>query len=568
MFRKSKLKTTVGGPSLKKKYIQFRSSIYSRVVLVIGILSIFLLVSNNIIFRSVNDNYINTVIHQNGSNIGSIVEGALYHSMLENNRSALQNTLDVINTMPGIDDVNMYDNQDNLAYSSFSEGKEGHIDPNCQGCHTDIRTMFPAKEKSYRIIDSHSECLMSQTDKNSRHLLIRTPILNEPSCFNNAACHAHNSKEEVLGSLFIKMPLAEVDAAVQKSSREFFFLAALMTLFMASFLVLFTRKNIKNPLNAIIKASEAVATGDNSARLKISPNELDDIRMLSYAFNHMLDNLQTATTELQNWSKQLEYKVQKKSEELGEVQNELINIERIASLGKLSSSVAHEINNPLSGILVYTKLVHKKLSSENFDPVKKDSMLKHLKLIEDETKRCGDIVKGLLDFARKDQDDFETRHLHEILMETYDLMSHPINIANINFLTDFSAASDLTWCSPNQIKQACVAILVNASEAVSENGEILFKTTNPDKDTIKIDISDSGSGISPEDLPHIFEPFFTTKRHGNGIGLGLSIVHGIVQSHNGKIEIKSEPGKGTIISILLNLINNEESYRWQSKSQF
>lgn len=557
MLKKLKRKSRIDGPSLRKKYIRFRSSIYSRVVLVIGLLSIFLLVSYNIIFRSVNEGYINTVIHQNGSNIGSIVEGALYHSMLENNRSALQNTLDVINTMPGIDDVNMYDNMDNLAYSSFSENKEGHIDPNCKGCHTNIRMMFPAKEKSYRIIDSHSECQMSQTDKNSRHLLIRSPILNEPSCYNTTACHAHNATEEVLGALFIKMPLADVDAAVQRSSREFFLLAAFITLFLASFLVLFTRKNIKNPLNAIMKASKAVATGDHTARLEISPNQLDDIRMLSYAFNHMLDNLQTATTELQNWSKQLEYKVQKKSEELGEVQNELINIERIASLGKLSSSVAHEINNPLSGILVYTKLVHKKLSSEVMDPAKKDSMLKHLKLIEDETKRCGDIVKGLLDFSRKDQDDFEPRHIHEVLMETYHLMSHPINIANITFLTDFSAQSDLTYCSPNQVKQACVAILVNASEAVTENGEILFRTSNPDADSIKIEITDNGSGISPEDLPHIFEPFFTTKRNGNGIGLGLSIVHGIVQSHNGKIDIKSEPGKGTTISIILPVIHNE-----------
>ncbi|MFA6128613.1 MAG: ATP-binding protein [Bacteroidales bacterium] len=559
MFGKFKYNDQIGGPSLRRRYLKFRSSIYSRVVLVIAILSVFLLVSNNLIFRSVNDGYINTVIHQNGSNIGSIVEGALYHSMLENNRSALQNTLDVINTMPGIDDVNMYDNEDNLAYSSFSEGKEGHIDPNCKGCHADIAAMFPRTEKSYRIINSKSECKMSQTDKNSRHLLIRSPILNEPSCYNTAACHAHNSGEAVLGSLFIKMPLADVDAAVKKSTTEFFVIAALITLFMASFLVLFTRKNIKNPLMAIIKASKAVATGDNSARLKVSPDQLDDIRMLSYAFNHMLDNLQTATTELQNWSKQLEYKVQKKSEELGEVQNELINIERIASLGKLSSSVAHEINNPLSGILVYTKLVHKKLITENIEPAKKESMLKHLKLIEDETKRCGDIVKGLLDFSRKDQDDFETRHLHEILKDTYQLMSHPINIANINFLTDFSAHSDLTWCSPNQIKQALVAILVNASEAVMENGEILFKTLNPDEDSIRIEISDNGSGISPEDIPHIFEPFFTTKRNGNGIGLGLSIVHGIIQSHNGKIDIQSEPGRGTTISITLPLITNQEA---------
>jgi two-component system NtrC family sensor kinase len=552
---RNSLRSILRSPYLRKRYLQFRASIYSRVVLVIGLLSLFLLISNNIIFRSVNDGYINTLIYQNGSNIGSIVEGALYHSMLENNRSALQNTLDVINTMPGIDDVNMYDNDDNLAYSSFSEDKAGHIDPNCKGCHKDMATMFPMNEKSYRIIDSRSECLMSQTDRNTRHLLIRTPILNEPSCYNTTACHAHAANEDVLGSLFIKMPLAEVDAAVQKSSMEYTILAALITLFLAFFLILFTRVNIKRPLNAIIRASEAVATGDHTARLETSPKQLDDIRMLSLAFNHMLDNLQTATTELQNWSKQLEYKVQKKSEELGEVQNELINIERIASLGKLSSSVAHEINNPLSGILVYSKLVHKKLSNLDIDPDKKDSMLRHLKLIEDETKRCGDIVRGLLDFSRKDQDDFETRHLHEVLKETYDLMAHPMAIANIGFQTDFRALEDLTYCSANQVKQACVALLVNASEAVARGGEILFRTSNPDEETIRVEIIDNGSGISAQDIPHIFEPFYTTKSSGNGIGLGLSIVHGIVQSHNGKIDIRSELGKGTTVIITLPLQN-------------
>jgi two-component system, NtrC family, sensor kinase len=109
-----------------------------------------------------------------------------------------------------------------------------------------------------------------------------------------------------------------------------------------------------------------------------------------------------------------------------QAQNELIHIERIASLGKLSSSVAHELNNPLSGILVYTKLIHKQLSNPELYASKRESMLKHLKLIENETKRCGDIVKGLLDFSRKEQQDFETKHLHEILQETYELMTHPV----------------------------------------------------------------------------------------------------------------------------------------------
>ena len=237
----------------------------------------------------------------------------------------------------------------------------------------------------------------------------------------------------------------------------------------------------------LIAASEAVTKGDKSTRLEIKPNQLSDMRMVSDAFNDMLDNLQTATIELQNWSHQLEYKVQKKSEELGQAQNELINIERIASLGRLSLSVAHEINNPLSGILVYAKLIHKQLNNQQLDPEKKETMLKHLRFINNETKRCGDIVKGLLDFSRKDQNDFEPKHLHEILHDTYDLMTHSMKVANINFLSDFSAKADLIFCSPNQIKQVCVAILVNAMEAIQENGEVLFRTINPDEEHIRIE---------------------------------------------------------------------------------
>jgi two-component system NtrC family sensor kinase len=218
--------------------------------------------------------------------------------------------------------------------------------------------------------------------------------------------------------------------------------------------------------------------------------------------------------------------------------------------------VAHEINNPLSGILIYTKLVQKLLGNPDLTDAKKELMLKHLKLIENETKRCGDIVKGLLDFSKKDQEGYEPKHLHEILQETFELMSHPIKIANISFSKDFSAQSDLIYCSPNQIKQACVALLINASEAVLENGEIQIKTTNPDEDTIKLEITDNGIGITTEDLPHIFEPFFSTKQDVSGIGLGLSIVHGIMQSHKAKISVKSEPGLGTTISIKLPLIKN------------
>jgi two-component system NtrC family sensor kinase len=413
--------------------------------------------------------------------------------------------------------------------------------------------MFPRNEMSYKIVNIDNKCEMIPNDYSYRLLLINSPILNEKSCYTSS-CHYHNETDEVLGSLIVRIPLKELDVNFNKS----LVLAILTTLFLVTLFVFFTRRKIKNPLNAIIKASEAVSNGDKSTRLEIKSHQLNDMKMVSSAFNEMLDSLQSATNELQDWSEQLENKVQQKSEEISEMQNELIHIERIASLGKLSSSVAHEINNPLSGVLTYTKLVHKRLRKLKFEDEDKTPMLKYLKLIEEETKRCGDIVKGLLDFSRKDQLDYTTYHLHKVLNEAYSLMDHQMSIANINFTADFSATWDLIDCGENQIKQACVALLMNASEAVPENGEILMKTSNRDRNSIILEIRDNGVGIAPEDIPHIFEPFFSAKEKARGIGLGLAIVHGIVQSHNGKIEVKSVLGEGTTVSIILPLLKNQK----------
>lgn len=550
--KKAKKRNKIGGP-LISGYVKFRSSIYGRVVIITTISLFFLFVSFGVIFRSVNERYMKSVISENGNNIGLLVEGALYQAMLDNDQTSLQEILDQINSLSGIDNVSMYDNKNNLAYTSIKDNSTNHSDPDCINCHNDFDKMFSPETKSYRIVDANSECVMNPKNGNVRSLLIKSPILNNQSC-STAACHAHNSDEKVLGSLIIKMPLQGLDTALKESTTDYFFLASLLTVILILFLIFFTNKRIKTPLNELILASEAVTRGDRSKRLQIKPNQLSDMRMVSNAFNEMLDNLQSATMELENWSQQLEYKVQKKSEELGQAQNELINIERIASLGKLSLSVAHEINNPLSGILVYSKLIQKQLNNPNLDQERMNNMLRNLKLIESETKRCGDIVRGLLDFSRKGQEGFEPKHLHDILIDTFELVSHSMKIADISFISDLSARKDLISCSPNQIKQACLAILVNATEAVSKNGEIVVRTVNPDEDHIRIEFSDNGVGISEEDIPHIFEPFFSTKEKTSGIGLGLSIVHGIVQSHKGKIGVKSVRGKETTIAITLPLL--------------
>ncbi|HSH18889.1 MAG TPA: ATP-binding protein, partial [Draconibacterium sp.] len=144
-----------------------------------------------------------------------------------------------------------------------------------------------------------------------------------------------------------------------------------------------------------------------------------------------------------------------------------------------------------------------------------------------------------------------------ILLDTFDLLAHTMKIKDIQFISDLSAKKDLIFCSPNQMKQACLAILVNATEAVAGNGEITVKTMNSDDNNIRIEFTDNGVGIAPDDIPHIFEPFFSTKEKSSGIGLGLSIVHGLVQSHKGKIDVKSERGIETTFAISLPLITSK-----------
>jgi two-component system NtrC family sensor kinase len=194
------------------------------------------------------------------------------------------------------------------------------------------------------------------------------------------------------------------------------------------------------------------------------------------------------------------------------------------------------------------------LSKLDIQSAVKEPLIKYLDVIESETKRCGNIVKGLLDFSRKDQENFEDRHLHSLLKDSYNLMSHQMHIANIHFYTDFQATSDFVHCNDSQIKQVCVALFVNAQEAIMQNGEILIKTSNPDADSIKIEVIDNGIGIAPGDITRIFQPFFSVKQNASGIGLGLAIVHGIVKRHKGEINVSSEPGKGTTMSILFPLV--------------
>jgi two-component system NtrC family sensor kinase len=222
----------------------------------------------------------------------------------------------------------------------------------------------------------------------------------------------------------------------------------------------------------------------------------------------------------------------------------------MASLGKISASVAHEINNPISGILSYAKLTMRYLTEGDNDPEKLRMALENLKFISDEAKRCGDIVRNLLLFSKKTFGTVKGEHLSSIIENSLKVVDHSARLQKVKLVKEIDTDNDIVVVDTGAMEQVFVDLFINAIEAMPHGGTIRIATKNS-KDHIEIVVEDTGHGISEEVLPHIFEPFFTTKDSKKSTGLGLCVVYSIIEEHGGKIMVESKVGEGTKFTILL-----------------
>lgn len=239
-------------------------------------------------------------------------------------------------------------------------------------------------------------------------------------------------------------------------------------------------------------------------------------------------------------------------QKLKEAQEQVIRTEKLASLGKLAATVAHEINNPLAAVLTYTRLMMKLMSRGRFTQERLEDIARYLTIMESETARCGEIVKNLLAFSRQPKITVEASSIEELIEKTLVLISHDLEMKNIQLVKEIEPDLPKIKCSSRHIQQALLNLLSNASEAMPEGGTLTVTAKHSKSDGfVETVISDTGCGISEEDLKNIFEPFFTTKEEGRGVGLGLSVVHGIITRHNGSIEIESKPDEGSTFKVRL-----------------
>jgi len=383
-----------------------------------------------------------------------------------------------------------------------------------------------------------------------RHIIIIEPILNEEVCY-----HCHGSSKQIIGGMIVKTnverALRTVSAA--KNRTILITLLALLAIIVISYAMI--EKFISRRVQRLAGGVKKVAAGDLD--FEIQARSSDEIGDLARSFNIMTHELKEARDEITNWTLTLEDLVEERTAQLKRAQENAIQAEKMASMGRLAAIVAHEINNPLAGIRTYAKLMLKR-GAELFpgDAVK---YIQYIETIESESARCGEIVRGLLQFARPTKPKIGQHDINTLVEETLRLVQHQIDLLNIEIKLELAPESPQISCDDQKIKQALVALLLNACDAVqSDTGFIDISTyLMEEKKRVGIAISDNGIGMDEETRSHMFEPFFTTKtvspekESSLNSGLGVSVVYEIVKSHQGSIEVESELGKGTTITICL-----------------
>jgi len=298
---------------------------------------------------------------------------------------------------------------------------------------------------------------------------------------------------------------------------------------------------VHRPVKELTDGMHRVAAGDLEYRLPVLWD--DELGDLAASFNRM-------TAEVGGVQAKIEEQVRRKTAELERVHKTLLRSEKMASIGKLAATVAHEINNPLFGILTYARLVLRQLLKHDLPD--RDEMAEQLQTIERESKRCGELVKNLLSFSRQAPSLREPNDLNTVVDRAVLLVKHKLAMQNIELAENLASDLPPVACDPNQIQQVILVLMVNASEAMPKGGRLEVSTAfDPQTERALVRVKDNGSGIPPDVLPRIFDPFFTTKEDLNRTGLGLAVAQGIVEQHAGEITVHSTPGEGTEFAVAL-----------------
>ncbi len=476
--------------------------------------------------------------------VSDVIRRSTTYDMMRNDREGLYHTIQTIADEPGMVKVRIFDQEGRIGYSTDTAEVSHVLDKKaeaCYGCHNQSQPLTrlnrPDRFRIYRI------------GNGQRVLGIITPIENQPGC-SNADCHAHPASQQVLVVLDTNLSLAKADEQLAVSSARMMAYTAGAMLIVALLSWLFVWRVVGVPIQALKKGTEHLSQGELGYQIQVQSR--DEVGDLAHSFNDMSRQLRAANEEIVTWAKTLEDRVEQKTKELNRAHDHVLHVEKMASLGKMAAVVAHEVNNPLSGILTYAKLLRKWVGSGQVAKEKHDEALECLELIAAESRRCGDLIKNLLTLSRTAPMNVQFSDLHAVIDRCLLLVRHQLEMGGVELQLRRGEDFPLVSCDPAQIEQVLLALIMNAIDAMPRGGNLWIETRlSSDEAEVEILVRDDGAGIAPDVLEHIFEPFLTTKERGHGVGLGLAISRGIVERHNGRIEVQSELGKGTTFTVSL-----------------
>ena len=473
--------------------------------------------------------------------VNDTITSSIEHDMLQDRREDAYKIMGAIAQQDQVERLRLFDAVGRIRYSK--EASEiGQIPDikaaSCSPCHGSGRSHLPLSVADRTHV----------TVRNGRHVLgAVTPIYNQPSC-STALCHVHPPSQRVVGVVELGLQLDSIDqeSATLRTTTMGLTLLATLTLGVLTFAL--TRRLVIHPVRRLVAATKRVRAGKLDEGVPVSGS--GEIGALEASFNDMERSLAAARAERNDLLQGLERQVRERTEALGRAQAQLIQTEKLSSLGKLSASIAHEINNPLAGILTTSKLLIRTIEESPGDP-RAASTIRMLKLVQRESERCTALVRNLLGFARECALPLSDADVNAALDEALFLVANQIALLGIKLERQLEPVPAIR-ADFGQLRQAFANIIINACDAMPKGGTLRVRSRFVETERlITIEIADTGVGIPPEQLTRVLDPFFTTKEKGTG--LGLSVVYGVVERHGGRLAIDSAPGAGTTVTIRLPL---------------
>jgi two-component system, NtrC family, sensor kinase len=468
--------------------------------------------------------------------VSETVKSATYHDMLADRRPSAYQSMQAVSQQAGIDRVRVFNKEGRVTFSTDSRETGTLVDKNAEACYLCHDAGRPlerlTRDERHRIY----------TVGDHRVLAMVTPIYNESAC-SSAACHAHPAGKRVLGVIDVGISLKEIDQDVALVARQSVVASLVSVACVGLFVVLLTQQTVVGPVRRLLVATRKLSAGDFAQEVHVSSSGAGEVAALEASFNEMIAILGAARADRLQLLRTLEQQVEDRTAALKRAQDQLVQTEKLSSLGRLAASVAHEINNPLAGILTYSKLMVRLLDADPVDESTRLSCVGHLKLVQRETERCTAIVRNLLEFARQRPLALTDVDATAVLDEALSLISHQAKLQGVVIEREVVPLPHLR-ADFGQLRQAFVNIILNACEAMASGGTIRISAKPAGTgDTVELSFADTGPGIPADTLARVFDPFFTTK--DKGTGLGLSVVYGIVEGHGGTVTVTSDVGRGT-----------------------